>query len=346
MAVLTGVIAAGSLILGAGIAAGVLCVISGAVSAGAIAIHDAKKGTHTRLKAYICRAVLSALTLGVLSGPALFGLKRLFNGLSHREKEPWTGFFRKYDLATVICYGITHIPNRLMVLIVKWCTAAKASAKQIAENAVINSEILEKADFFTAGSYIENQIKWNSVRFGSSTMAYSGCEIMAVYNALHTMEKEMTVRDMVELISAFERKGAVLRGKWGCSSYAIYEYFLKRGYETVFTCSKDMRRVNEIGENFETVIITAYNNRYDVRSMIHTISASKDENGYYTLHNAYKKNSAGEYAAYAGDGKIESLRKAVSLMSYDGQASAICVIGISRLCKRNRNKLPVRSCLW
>lgn len=330
MAVLTGVIAAGSPILGAGIAIGVLCVISGAVSAGAIAILDAKKGTHTCAKAYICRAALSAVTLGVLSGPALFGLKRLLYGLFHREREPWTGFFRKYDPATVVCYGITHIPNRLMVWIVRWCTAAKVSAKQIAENAVINGEILENADFFTAGSYIENQIKWNDVRFGSSTMAYSGCEIMAVYNALYTLGKEMTVRDMVELISAFERKGAVLRGKWGCSSYAVYEYFSKRGYETVFTCSKDMRRVNEIGENCETVIVTAYNNRYDVRSMIHTISVTRDGNGYYTLHNAYKRNGAGEYAAYAGDGKIESLRKAVSLMSYDGQASAICVIGISR----------------
>lgn len=331
MAILTDGAAAGSLIFEAGIVAVVFCVISGAVSAGSAAIHDAKEGAHAQFKARVRRTVFSALTFSVLSEPVLFGLRRLFNALLHREKEPWGSFWRRYDLATVVCYGITHIPNRIMVRIVKLCTVVKVPAEQIAENAVINSEVLAKADFFTVGGYIENQIKWNSVRFGSSTMAYSGCEIMAVYNALHAMGKEMTVQDMVELISTFERKGAVMRGKWGCSPYAVYNYFLKCGYQTFFTCSKDMHHINEIAESCETVIAMAYNNRYDIRSMIHTISVTRDENGYYILHNAYKRNSAGEYAAYVGDGKIESLRKAVKHMSYNGQASAICVIGIGQM---------------
>ena len=330
-AVLAGGILPGSLVLGTIIAVGVIFVISGMISAGAAAINDAKKGTCTQLRARFRRAAFSAVTFGVVSKPVLFGAERLINRLSHKEMETWKNFLRNYDLATVICYGIAHIPNRCMTLIVKLCAIGRVSAQRIAENAVINSKALENADFFRAGDYIENQAIWKTVRFGSSTMAYSGCEIMAVYNALHALGKEMTVQEMVELISIFERNGAVLQGKWGCSSYAITAYFLERGYKTAFTCSRDMDRIDAIAKDCETVIVTVYNNRYDIRNMIHTVSVTKDKDGNYTMHNAYKRNQKGEYVAYAGDGHIESLQKAIRLMSYDGQASPICVIGISNL---------------
>lgn len=327
--ILSGGIPAGGAVLRLGMVIGVIFAISGMVSVGAVAINDAKRGTCTQLKARVCRAVFSAVTLSAVSKPVIFGLGRLRNKLFHREKETWKSFFRNYDPATVLCYGIARIPNRCMVRIVKLCTVGKVSAQRILENAVVNSETLRNADFFAAGEYIENQDCWKKVRFGLSTMSYSGCEIMAVYNALQALGEEMAVQDMVELISAFERKGAVLRGKWGCSSCAVYDYFLQRGYETFFICSRDMSPIDAIGRECETVIITARNNRYDIRNMIHTISVTKDKNGYYILHNAYKKDNKGEYAAYGESARLESLREVIKLMSSNGQASPICVIGIN-----------------
>lgn len=323
-------VSGGGLVLRVGIVLGILCAVSGTVSAGAAVIRDAKKGTDTERKVCLRRVAFSALTFSVVSAPALFLLGQIFGKLRHREKETWGNFLRRYDLATVICYGIAHIPNPMMAGILKLCATVRIPARQIEENAAANSKILEDADFFTAGSYIENQSNWKSVRFGFSTMAYSGCEIMAVYNALLALGKKMTVEDTVELISAFEKKGAVLQGKWGTSPYAIFRYFLRHDYEAVITCSKDAERVNATAECCETLILTAYNNRYDIRNMIHTVSVTRDEKGNFILHNAYKKNSAGEYIACAGNGEIRSLREVIRLMSSDGQAAHICIIGISR----------------
>lgn len=322
-------ILAGSPLIGVGIALGAAAATAGMVSVGAIAVHDARNGTETAKGDYIRRAALSAVTIRTISEPLLFGAKQLTGKLAHKERETGKAFLRRYELATVCCYGMTHIPNRWMINIVKLCAIVKVSEEQIEKNEVINGEKLGKPQGYIAGRYIENQAEWAEIRYGSSTMAFSGCEIMAVYNALLALGKEMTPQDMVELISAFERMGAVLRGKWGSSYYAVYNYFVENGFETTFTCSRNMKRINEIGERYDTIVLTAYNNQYDIRSMIHTISVTKDENGHYTMHNAYKRNRAGKYAAYGEDMQIESMQEVINLMSPNGLASPICVIGIS-----------------
>ena len=327
-------ILAGSPLLGAGIALGTAAATAGMVSVGAIAVHDARNGTETAQRDYIRRAALSAVTIRTITELLLFGAKQLTDKLAHKERETGKAFLRRYELATVCCWGMTHIPNRCMVHIVKLCAIAKVSEEQIEKNAVINGERLGKLQGFTAGGhiaghYIENQAEWEEIRYGSSTMAFSGCEIMAVYNALLALGKDMMLQDMVELISAFERTGAVRRGEWGSSYYAVYNYFVEHGFATAFTCSRNMKRINEIGERYDTVVLTAYKNQYDIRSMIHTISVTKDENGHYTMHNAYKRNRAGKYAAYGEDMQIESMQEVINLMSPNGLASPICVIGIS-----------------
>lgn len=324
-----GTILAGSPLLGAGTLLGVAAVIAGMVSVGTIAVHDAGNGRETAQRDYIRRAVLSTMTIRTISEPLLFGAKQLADKLAHKEGETGKAFLRRYELTTVCCWGMTHIPNRCMINIVRLCAIGRVSEEQIEKNAAINGEKLGKPQGFTAGGYIENQAEWGEIRYGLSTMAFSGCEIMAVYNALHALGKEMTLQDMVKLISAFERMGAVRRGKWGSSYYAVYSYFVEHGFEASFTCSRNVKRINEIGERCDTVVLTAYNNRYDIRSMIHTISVTKDENGHYTMHNAYKRNREGKYAAYGGDMQIESLQEVISLMSSNGLASPICIIGIN-----------------
>lgn len=331
MAVWTGK-AADSPILKAGIVAAALCalfaVVSAGAAAGAAAIDGARRGTGVRAGDCVRRAALSAATVGVISRPALFGCRRLVNRLSGREGETWGSFLRGYELATVICCGITHLPNRWMLFIVHLCTYIKITEKRIAENAVYNREKLASLTVFTPGSHIENQSCWQNVRFGLSTMAYSGCEIMAVHNALLAMGRELSIRDMAELISAFERKGAALCGIWGCSAYALRDFLRRYGYEAAFTCSRDVHRINALAEKYNTFVVMVYNNRYDIRSMIHTVTVTRDRRGKYTIHNAYKKNGAGEYAAYAGDGKIESLQKAMELISRF--ASPLSVIGVGK----------------
>ena len=234
-------------------------------------------------------------------------------------------------LLTTGSYAITHIPNCCMVKILSLFTLVKISKKRRKENQAANKKVLEAASaeengFFSPNHFIENQNEWENVRFGRSTMRYSGCEIMAVYNALLDLGNEMTAQSMTELISEFERKGAAIRGKWGCTPKSIYKYLVRQGYQVTMTTSASPDTINAIGENSRSIIITAYNDRNDIRSMIHTISITKDNLGNYTLHNAYKWAN-GRYAAYNGNNTIKSLWDAIGAMS-QGQAASICVIGI------------------
>lgn len=231
-------------------------------------------------------------------------------------------------------YAVTHMPNCCMVRILSLFTILKVPGRQIEKNLSANERVLaaavrEKAGFFTAGRFIENQNEWESVRFGLSTMKYSGCEIMAVYNALLDLGNRMTAQDMAELISAFETRGAELQGRWGCSPGSVRNYLIRRGYRVITTAKADPDTINSIGENSDSVIITAYNDRNDIRRMIHTISVTKDTGGHYTLHNAYKRIN-GRYAAYSGSTSVNRLWEVMGLIS-QGQAAPIYVIGISQL---------------
>lgn len=228
--------------------------------------------------------------------------------------------------------AITHIPNCCMVKILSLFTLIKISGKQREENLTANKKVLEAAaceknGFFCPSRFIENQNEWKNVRFGCSTMQYSGCEVMAVYNALLDLGNKMTAQSVVEIISAFEKKGAEMRGRWGCSPKSIYKYLARRGYQVTMTTHANPDTINAMGANSHSVIITAYNDKNDVRNMIHTISITKDSLGNYTLHNAYKRIN-GQYAAYSKNNTIKSLWDAVGAIS-QGQAAPICVIGIN-----------------
>ena len=86
--------------------------------------------------------------------------------------------------------------------------------------------------------------------------------------------------------------------------------------------------INAIGENSDSIIITAYNDRNDIRKMIHTISVTRDSGGNYSLHNAYKRIN-GRYAAYNGNSPVSSLWEMIGLIS-QGQAAPICELGIRK----------------
>ena len=60
-------------------------------------------------------------------------------------------------------------------------------------------------------------------------MKYSGCEIIAVYNAMLDLGRKSSLEDMAELITAFEERGAALKGEWGVAPHAITNYWTPAG---------------------------------------------------------------------------------------------------------------------
>lgn len=68
---------------------------------------------------------------------------------------------------------------------------------------------------------------------------FSGCEIIAAYNAKVALGEKMTETEMAELICTFEKKGAVLSGEFGVAPTEINDYFEREGYETEMITSME-----------------------------------------------------------------------------------------------------------
>lgn len=242
----------------------------------------------------------------------------------------------KMHLATFVP---RYIPNCLVAGVIGLLRILqKTSEEKVEKNYIENAKILEEqADlqggvpFFKQGTYIENQRLWRKVYFGSDyTMSYGGCEIMAVYNALLSLGKELSAKELAELISHFERSGAVRGGLWGVAPQAVKPYLKRKGFRVKKTWSRKEKKINRMGEENDTLIVFSYNNKKDIFDGIHTVNISKDEEGKFHAHNDYRTGPDGQgRIVFVSHGPYETLYEAVSNLS-EGTAVPICVIGVKK----------------
>ncbi len=114
----------------------------------------------------------------------------------------------------ISCFIPGYVPNRVVAGVfgfISFCTGSVANNKR-QEHLDANDEYLRSSEIFSSSRFIENQTMWNKVLFGShkkSNMAYSGCEIIATYNALTSLG-DRSIR-MPELINNFEKKAPHLK---------------------------------------------------------------------------------------------------------------------------------------
>lgn len=302
----------------------VFCVMSGKVSQAAASACDIKKlmkvvagGTvlatlakervATMLKEFIPHNISNKIVLGTLDVEA--------------EIEAWMK--QVTWMIRLPAPFSTTVPIPMSVITAAVSEDHKEHNMEILLNGIPQEDGTMK-QIYCAGEYIENQYYWKDVKFGISDMSYSGCEIIATYNALKALGEPVSEQTAVDLIAMYENNGAVLGGKFGSSPYAIEDYFREQGYDVMTTTSQDPSIINKIGEDCDTVIVNAYNNKDDITAMIHTVSITKEE-GTYSVHNAYYVDSNNNYAAKDGYG---TLQEAIDAISRDESAS-IDVIGIS-----------------
>ena len=184
-----------------------------------------------------------------------------------------------------------------------------------------------KWDSLTVPSvYIENQNEWGEVLFGwgfHHNMKYSGCEIIATFNALKALGKAVSPDFMAELIGEYEKHGAALWGEFGVSPLAICAYLKRQGFSVVTTKKDDDKSLNMADSRCRVFIVTVYNDAKDITAQIHTICITKEENG-YVLHNAYRRNQKGIYAASTS---YATLKEAIADIS-EREVKMIHLIGI------------------
>ena len=183
-------------------------------------------------------------------------------------------------------------------------------------------------DFWTVPSaYIENQNEWDKIMYGASAhnnMRFSGCEIMATYNAQKALTGTGSQELMAGLIRRYEARGAALWGKFGVSPRAIEDYFRKQGVLVMTTAKGDSKSLNMVDSQSQVLIATVYNDANDITRQIHTVCITKDTGSGYVLHNAYRRDKNGTYIASA---PYPTLSDAISNISRN-ETKLIFLIGI------------------
>lgn len=156
-------------------------------------------------------------------------------------------------------------------------------------------------------AYIENQSEWKNIRFGMGlhhNMSYSGCEVIASYNAWNALKGSGTPEQMAKFIFDYETHGAALWGELGASPRAIEKYFKKKGFSVAAACGDDCAAVDAIGSTYKVMIATVYNDRNDITKQVHTVCITAEAEKGYILHNAYLVNKSGAYVESAPYGTL------------------------------------------
>lgn len=195
------------------------------------------------------------------------------------------------------------------------------------EKIVYARELLGKE--ILSEEYIENQEEWKEIEFGmgfEANMSYSGCEVIATYNAKKALGEKVTAETMTDLIGYYERDGVMLSGEFGVSPLAIDEYFEKEGYDTIMLANDVSENLESLALASDVVILSVYNNKYSICDQVHTICVTKEKRA-YCAHNVYHK----ENKEYAKIGPYKTIQEVVENLKDHHNSAVISAIGINKM---------------
>ena len=175
----------------------------------------------------------------------------------------------------------THVSPRIVVFfynVLSGLSIIRGSVRKTHRSE--NEAVLKAEESPLKNGFIDNQHEWKNVRFGRSDMAFSGCEIMAVYNVLYALGKGEGSAFVGDLIEEFEKSGAAIGGLIGSSPTSVRRHLKKHGIRSHIVWKED-----DLDEDTDMAIVTLYNNKQTLYSQIHTIAFIREEQG-FTVHNA------------------------------------------------------------
>ena len=144
-------------------------------------------------------------------------------------------------------------------------------------------------DMFKYGSYRKNLQK---MFMGEKpfTASRNSCEVISVYNALENLGVKNEETTFPRLLNYFEKNASILKGYFGTSFSGIIRYFKKNGYGYISFMGRKITKENIdlVEKNYATYIFMSYNNTENIADMIHTMSITKEEQGFF-IHNSFCK---------------------------------------------------------
>ena len=175
-----------------------------------------------------------------------------------------------------------HVGNRTVYVAYELLRKVqRMTKKNYGDHMPANEAAFQKHLISLRGSngYIEDQMNYMDLSYGKSTLQSAGCGIIAVYNILTHLG---CPQSLPQIISAFEKDGLCLDGKWGTSPGAIRDNLVRCGLTVRLSVRRE--EYDALAEDSHGIILTVYNDKNDIRQQLHTIAVTR-ENGQYTAHN-------------------------------------------------------------
>ena len=132
---------------------------------------------------------------------------------------------------------------------------------------------------------VEKQNRLKELRLGKSDMAYSGCEVIALYNALFLMKAE---HKLSEIISKAESSGFLVRkGIWGTNPLRLDRIFIDEKVE--------LQRIKNTPTEPGIYIVSFWNSRR-LFDGIHTVCVQIEDSSvhaynYHSSENLFEDKS-------------------------------------------------------
>lgn len=164
--------------------------------------------------------------------------------------------------------------------------------------------------------YIEDQSNYYDLKYGHKTIDFSGCEIIAAYNALYSLTKDENI-DFPAMIDYFEKNGIILYGHLGTAPQSVEEYFKELGFETLMSTKR--KEYENVEKNYDAFILTKFNDIDDIYNCIHTVCITKKNGKFYVHNNSY----------YGYNTPYESIEELLNRID-GGKAKDICLLGIKK----------------
>ena len=162
--------------------------------------------------------------------------------------------------------------------------------------------------------YIEDQQNYRDMFYGTKSLSYNGCALIAIYNVLYHLTKRDDI-NFASIIKDLEYDGILLGGIFGTSMKAVDDYFKKLGFRT--KSSSKIRDYDRIGIETDASILTIFNNAYNIFQGLHFIAITKQYGKYY-IHNN------GEYSSKTAYNSITDILYRIN----SGKAKNIYLTGV------------------
>ena len=195
------------------------------------------------------------------------------------------GFFKIYDF---LDENKSHIPTPFRGFDIPPKTPHSLYDKVLKE---WNYKKNQKVDLsrYAGDGFINDQGSVNSkmaeLRYGLRDMDETGCELIAVYNSLNSLNDRKNIFDISK---EFENDGRVLYGIFGTSPYSLGDYFRKNGYDVqTYDEEEQIQKMNI--PKADSYILSFWNND-NFTSAIHTVSISPQADGSFKVYNSNGKD--------------------------------------------------------